>query len=111
MTQSEFLEQHVFTDLKNLNDGFDEASTFYFSESDFETILQRTEHLGIGLYKINPYFEGKEYQGTTHEDHKKKATDSRWYKKAFKTLRMGQEGLIYSATYKVSKKLLARDSS
>ena len=111
MTQSEFLEQHVFTDLKNLNDGFDEASTFYFSESDFETVLQRTEHLGIGLYKISPYFEGKEYEGTTHEDHKKKATDPRWYKKAFKTLRMGQSGLIYSATYKVSKKLLARDSS
>ncbi len=108
MTQSEYLEKHVFTDLKNLNDGFDDASTFYFSEAEFETVLQRTEHLGIGLYKINPYFEDKEYQETTHEDHKKKATDPRWYKKAFLTLKMGQEGLIYSATYKVSKRLLAR---
>ena len=108
MSQSEFLEQHVFIDLKNLNDGFDEASTHCFSESEFETVLQRIEHLGIGLYKINSYFEGETYKEVTHEDHKKKATDPRWYKKAFLTLKMSQAGLIYSATYKVSKKLLAR---
>lgn len=108
MNQQDFLEKNVFTDLKNLNDGFDEASTFYFSESDFETVLKRTEHLGIGLYKIITWFEGKAYNVTTHEDHKKKATDPRWSKKAFLTLKMTQPGLLYSATYKVSKKLLAR---
>ena len=108
MTQSEFLEQHVFTNLKNLNDGFNEASISYFSESEFETVLKRIEHLGIGLYKIKPYFEGKEYKGASHEDHNKKATDPNWYKKAFLTLKMTQAGLIYSATYKVSKRLLAR---
>jgi hypothetical protein len=108
MKQPEFLEQHVFTGLKNLNDGFDEASTYYFSESEFETVLQRIKHLGIGLYKIKPYFEGKEYKGTSHEEHNKKATDPRWYKKAFLTLKMTQAGLIYSGTYKVSKRLLAR---
>jgi len=108
MEQTEFLQQHVFTDLKNLNDGFDQEDIQYFSESDFETVLQRAEHFGIGIYEIKPSLNGEAYKVSGHLDHKKKATDPRWFKKAFLTFKTGQAGLIYSATYKVSKKLLAR---
>ena len=108
MEQAEFLQQHVFTDLKNLNDGFDQEDIQYFSESDFETIQGRAEHFGIGIYEIKPSLNGEAYKVSGHVDHKKKATDPRWFKKAFLTFKTGQAGLIYSATYKVSKKLLAR---
>ena len=108
MEQAEFLQQHVFTDLKNLNDGFDHEDIHYFSEADFETILERAEHFGIGIYEIKPSLNGEAYKVSGHLDHKKKATDPRWFKKAFLTFKTGQAGLIYSATYKVSKKLLAR---
>ena len=108
MEQTEFLEKNIFTDLKNLNDGFDKETIQYFSESDFEIVLQRVEHFGIGIYKIEPWLKGKRYETAKHEDFKKKATDPRWYKKAFLTFKFRQSGLSYSATYKVSNKLLAR---
>ena len=108
MEQTEFLQQHVFTDLKNLNDGFDQEDIQYFSESDFETVLQRAEHFGISIYEIKPSLNGEVYKTSGHLDHKKKATDPRWFKKAFLTFKTGQAGLIYSATYTVSIKLLAR---
>ena len=108
MEQTEFLEQKVFNDLKNLNDGFDKETIQYFSESDFEIVLQRVEHFGIGVYKIQPWLNGKFYAVAAHEDFKKKATDSRWYKKAFFTFKSRKPGLSYSALYKVSNKLLAR---
>ncbi|WP_456437228.1 hypothetical protein [Psychroserpens sp.] len=108
MEQTEFLEKNVFTDLKNMNDGFDEEAIHYFSESDFETVLKQVEYFGIGVYGIKTYLNGKSHADSTHEDHNKKATDPKWYKKAFKTFKMGQSGLLYAATYKVSKKLLER---
>ena len=108
MEQTEFLEQQVFTDLKNLNDGFDKEDIQYFSESDFEIVLQKAEHFGISIYEIKTSLNGEPHKVLEHLDLKKKATDHRWYKKAFLTLKTGQAGLLYSATYKVSKKLLAR---
>jgi hypothetical protein len=111
MEQAEFLEKNIFQDLKNLNDGFDAETTLHFSESDFEIILQRIEHLGIGVYKIEPWHNGKLYEMAGHENFKKKATDPRWYKKAFLTFKSRQTGLSYSATYKVSSKLLARQKT
>jgi hypothetical protein len=109
MEQTEFLEQHIFKGLKNLNDGFDQEAIQYFSESDFEIVLQRVEHFGISIYGIKPWFKGEFYDVSVHGDHNKKATDPRWYKKAFLTFKTSQAGLSYSATYKVSKKLLARE--
>lgn len=108
MEQTEFLEKKIFIDLKNLNDGFDKETIQHFSESDFEIVLQRVEHFGIGVYKIEPWLNSEFYAAATHEDFKKKATDSRWYKKAFLTFKFRQSGLSYSATYKVSNKLLSR---
>jgi hypothetical protein len=111
MQQTQFLEQHIFTGLKNLNDGFAEKGIQFFSESDFEIVLQRAEHFGLSIYSIEPWIDNKFQEVTIHEDHKKKATDPRWYKKEFLTLKISQAGLFYSAKYKVSKKLLARESS
>tara|TARA_R110002049_G_scaffold292003_2_gene476181 strand:- start:284 stop:646 length:363 start_codon:yes stop_codon:yes gene_type:complete len=108
MEQTEFLEKNVFTDLKNLNDGFDEASIHYFSESDFETVLERVAHFGIGVYAIKPWFNDAFSTEVTHEEFRRKATDQRWYTKAFLSFKKGQAGLFYSASYKVPTKLLAR---
>jgi hypothetical protein len=108
MDQTKFLELHIFTDLKNLNDEQDEKSPYLFSEPDFEIVLKRSEHFGIGVYKIEAWLGEKLYDTATHEDFKKKTTNPKWYKKAFQTLKMRRDELSYSATYKVSKRLLAR---
>jgi hypothetical protein len=108
MDQEKFLEKNIFTDLNNLNDGFGAEGVQYFSESDFGIVLDRAEHFGLSIYTINPWSKDKSYEASSHENHKKKATNPDWYKKEFKTLKTRKEGLLYSATYKVSKKLLAR---
>ena len=108
MEQSQFLEKNIFTDLKNLNDGFAEDGIQYFSENDFGIVLDRAEHFGLSIYTIAPWSKDETHEASSHENHKKKATNPVWYKKEFKTLKTRQEGLLYSATYKVSKKLLAR---
>jgi hypothetical protein len=108
MEQSQFLEKKIFTDLKTLNDRFSEEGVQYFSESDFGIVLDRAEHFGLSIYSIAPWSKDETHEISSHEDHKKKATDPKWYKKEFVTLKTRQEGLLYSAKYKVSKKLLAR---
>ncbi len=108
MEQSEFLENKVFTGLKNLNEGDDNETVHLFSEADFEVVLERVEHYGIGVYKIEAWQNNELRETFAHDDFKKKATDPKWYKKAFLTLKLGQPGLSYSANYKVSAKLLAK---
>ena len=108
MEQEKFLEQHIFIGLKNANDGFWETGIQFFSESDFEIVLQRAEHFGLSIYSIDPWIKSEVLEASSHEDHKKKATDPKWYKKEFLTLKTSQTDLLYSAKYKVSKKLLAR---
>lgn len=111
MEQTEFLEKNIFIDLKNLNEGSDKETAQHFSESDFEIILQRVEHFGIGVYAIESWLNSEVSEVAAHEDFKKKATDPKWYKKAFLTFKFRQSGLSYSATYKVSNKLLAKSNS
>lgn len=108
MEQTEFLNNNVFTDLKKLNVGPDHEDLDFFSEADFEIILQRVEHFGIGIYTVETLLKGESFEVAKHDEHKKKATDPKWYKKAFLTFRKRQPELVYSATYKVSNKLLAR---
>ena len=111
MEQTKFLEQHIFTDLKNLNNGSNKGTIKYFSESDFEIVLTRVEHFGVSIYRIESLTNNETYGVSVHEEHKKKATDPKWYKKAFLTFKTRQPGLTYSATYKVSNKLLKREST
>ena len=108
MEQSQFLKKNIFTDLKNRNDGFAEDGIQYFSENDFGIVLDRAEYFGLSIYNITPWIKSETLEASSHEDHKKKATDPKWYKKEFVTLKTRQEGLLYSAKYKVSKKLLVR---
>lgn len=108
MEQSEFLEKNIFIDLKKLNDGPDQEDGYHFSETDFEIVLQRVEHFGIGIYTIETILNGEFNAAAKHDDTNKKATDPRWYKRAFLTFKTRQPELTYSGTYKVSNKLLAR---
>ncbi|TVZ51000.1 hypothetical protein [Dokdonia sp. Hel_I_53] len=110
MEKEEFLEQYLFKDLKALKGVKDTEQSYLFTETDFEKILSRAKYYGIGIYTIEAYFKGKAYANTTHEDHKKKATDYSWSQRAFTTFKKEQAGLTYSATYKISPKLLAKES-
>jgi len=111
MQQEEFLKKNVFNDLENLKKEPDQANFYIFSELDFEIILKKSEYFGIGIYKIKAWLNEKSKISISHEDVKKKATDPRWYKKAFSELKSKQSELTYSATYKVSNKLLAREKT
>lgn len=108
MTQEEFLKEKVFTDLTNQNDGFTDASTHCFSETDFEILLERVAHFGIAIHQIEAWKNGSSFAIVNHEEYKRKATDAKWYIKAFNTQKYKEKELLYSAAYKVSKKLLAR---
>lgn len=50
-----YCDKHVFYGLKNLNDGFDFTSIKYFSEKDFEVVLERVKTLGLGIYGIDTF--------------------------------------------------------
>lgn len=108
MTQEDFLEQKVFVGLTSIKVDNKDKDLF-FSEEDFAQILEKSEYFGISIYTMKTVFEDKEFKAVNHEDFRKKATDAKWYKREFLNLKREQEGLLYSATYKVSKKLLARE--
>lgn len=108
MDKTEFLNKNIFQNLETLTDGSDADAIHYFSEADFEKILERIEKLGIGIYEIKPQLKGEDFEVKTNEDFRKKATDPKWYKRAFFELKKREANLQYSATYRVSDKLLNR---
>ncbi len=111
MEKAEFLEKNIFQNLKNLNKETETDSIHYFSESDFEIVLERIEKLGIGIYKIEPRLDGDLLEVKINEDFRKKATDSRWYKSAFSQFKKQQVDIQYAASYKVSDRLLNRENT
>ena len=108
MEKAAFLEAHVFTDLKKIENKSTQEDIHLFSETDFQTILERVEHFGIGIFTITSWLDGKAHGVCTHEEFKRKTTDSKWYKKAFLTFKTATPAMSYTATYKVSARLLAR---
>lgn len=94
----EFLKANVFNGLKNLNDGFDSASIYYFSESDFEIVLERIEKNEILILGIEPWLKGNFYDVLSYEDYKTLANDPKWYKKAFTEFKQRGKNLMYSAS-------------
>lgn len=108
MTELEFLQQKVFHDLTNLNKKAEKPEDFKFSEVDFEKVLERASYFGIAIYTMNTWAKNTSFGATMHQDHNKKASDKRWYRKAFNTFKHRQEGLKYAATFKVPGKLLTR---
>ena len=110
MQQTEFLQNIIFKDLENLNKDPKKKEISCFSEEDFQIVLDRVEYYGISIYSIESWKSKKSHAISINEDFRKKATDPRWYKKAFLTFKTTEKKLNYSATYKVSNKLLAREN-
>ncbi|WP_298537647.1 hypothetical protein [uncultured Algibacter sp.] len=106
MKELEYLKANVFKGLENLNDGFDSESIYYFSESDFEIVLDRVEKNGLGIYGIEPWIDGDFYGVLIVEDFDTIATDPKWYRKAFTEFKASGKELLYAASYEVPKKLL-----
>lgn len=108
MTELEFLHTQIFKDLTNLNKKPLSAKECKFDEADFATILERASYNGLGIYSITTWLKRTTFGTITHQDQSKKATDARWYNRAFITMKKKQEGLTYAADFKVPAKLLAR---
>jgi len=104
--KEEFLKSKIFFGLKNLNDGFDSDSIYYFSESDFDIVLNRVEKNGIGIYGIEPWLNGGFYSIKVHEQLNAEPNDPNWYKKAFSEFKKSGKNLQYSATYEVPNRLI-----
>ena len=107
LKKEEFLKSKIFFGLKNLNDGFDSESIHYFSESDFQIVLDRVEKNGIGIYGIEPWLHGYFYDVKVHEQLKAEPNNPSWYREAFSEFKKSGKNLQYSATYQVPKKLIA----
>ncbi|TMM29685.1 hypothetical protein FDT66_11270 [Polaribacter aestuariivivens] len=103
----QYLKSNIFNGLENLNDGFDSESIYYFSESDFEIVLDRIEKNGIAIFGIEPWLNKYFYDVLSFEDYKTVANDPKWYRKAFTEFKNREKNLMYSASYQVPKKLLA----
>ena len=101
-----YLEQHIFYGLQNLNSGFDAECILYFSETDFETVLNRVFEKGLGVYGIEPWQNGAFYDVVTFDDYQTDCTDPNWYLTAFNDFKERGEALDYAATYYVPDHLL-----
>jgi hypothetical protein len=107
LRQQEFLVKNVFYDLENNNEGLDPERN-YFTENDFKTIMIRAEHFGIGLFNMEAYHDGKLFGTDNHEAYRKKSTHPTWYKSAFGKFKRAQKDMLYTASFKVSQRLLDR---
>ena len=101
-----YLEREVFAHLKNLNDGFDSPSIKYFSEQDFQRVLERVKGLGLGIYGIEPFLNGEYFGVAVYEEYGMSSTDPNWYMSAFEHFKNSGEELQYSASYDVPEQLL-----
>ena len=102
----EFLEQYIFFDLENLNDGFDSQKIKYFSKEDFEKVLDRSEFYGIKIFGIEPWPNKQFFGVRVYEEYDTSADDPEWYRKAYKEfLGMGVQS-YFSASYGVPADLL-----
>ncbi|MFW1341069.1 toll/interleukin-1 receptor domain-containing protein [Vibrio parahaemolyticus] len=102
-----FLDQHIFYDLHDLNDGFDVEAIRYFSKSDFEKVINRVEFFGISIFGMEPW-PNKQFGGVeVHEMTDYPADDSRWYRTAFKNFISSGIDDYFSASYGVPDELLS----
>lgn len=99
--KADYLNSNVFYNLKNKNDSFDVQSIYYFSEYDFEIVLNRIEKLGIGIFGIEPWLNGEMYDVKGFEEYGGISTDSKWYRTAFEEFKKENKNLLYSATYDI----------
>lgn len=95
---NDFLKSNVFYELINMNDGFDDPSKFYFSQSDFEIVMDRIEKLGIVLTRITTIFNGEIYEERNIDNCDNCSVNSVICRQEFDDLKK-RSGLLYSATY------------
>jgi hypothetical protein len=103
-----YLEKHVFYGLKDLNDGFDYRNNQYFSERDFEVVLERVKSLGFGIYGIDTFefIEDKRYYSCdVFEIHTSNPADATWYMTCFEKNKKRGDNIVYAASYFIPKKL------
>ena len=103
MEKLDYLKKNVYYGLENLNDGFDSEAIYYFSKTDFEIVLNRVKNLGIGIWGIEPWYNGEFYDVKGFEDYNSLPTDSDWYFKAFEEFKETKLKLVYSASFEVYK--------
>ena len=104
--KNEFLNNHIFYGLQNLNDGFDAPGIKYFSEDDFEEVLTRVQRQGLGIMGIEPWKNGEFYKVMIYEDFTDDPADPNWYMQAFQKFKEGREDLQYAASYFIPGRLL-----
>jgi hypothetical protein len=101
-----FLDQHIFYDLNDLNDGFDVESIRYFNQYDFMKVLDRVEFFGLEIFGIEPW-PNKQFGGVkVYDEYNMSANDQKWYRSAFNSFI--KEGIndYFSASYGVPKKII-----
>ena len=103
MDKLSFLTTNIFDGLENLNNGFDSELIYYFSENDFEIVLNRIKKFGIEILGIEPWKNGEFYDVMTAEDFD---LDLEWYQKAFSEFKERDKNLQYSASYKIPSNFL-----
>jgi hypothetical protein len=104
--EKQYLEKNIFVGLKNLNTGFDSPAIYYFSEIDFQIVLERVQYNGLGIYGIEPWQDGEFFDVANYEVSGKNYMDPEWYFNAFQNFKSTGEKLQYAATYYVPTKLL-----
>lgn len=103
MTEEHFMDKFVFHELENRNDGFDAPSIRYFSEEDFETVMERIEELGIEIFGIECWVQKKFKRVKYREDYPRM---EKWHRNAYKDMRREGYACYFSATYEVPPELL-----
>ena len=100
-----YLEKHVFYGLTNLNDGFDNPTIKYFSEKDFEMVLERVKSLGLGIYGIDTFEDKCYYACDVFECHTSDPTDFSWYMNCFDNFKRRGDNIVYAASYHIPENL------
>ena len=106
LIKSNFLDKNIFCGLTNMNNGFDVLTIKYFSEPDFEIILDRVKEFKLGIFGIEPWLNGNMYDMLSSDDYGLDSKDSNWYKDAFQKFISTKLPLVYAATYDIPKSVL-----
>ena len=101
-----FLDQHLFYNLVDLNDGFDVEAIRYFTKNDFQKVLERAEFFNISIFGIEPWPNKEFYDVSTYEEFNLESNNPEWYKAAFnKFISEGVED-YFSASYGVPDEII-----
>lgn len=99
--EEQFMKEKIFSNLTDLNTGFDAVRISYFTEEEFDIVLQRIEHYKIDVYGIEPFLDNEFYDVACHEEYHVGANNPLWYRTAFDKFRKEQKGLQYAASYNI----------